>query len=94
MQLSFNPGLTLTSFRKTQQSSWHAIISITKNKSIKGMFRKSYPKLVLNKCILDYSQTKNNSCSLYRNKVDALLSDNFQIETRKWRADMEETAKS
>ena len=52
MQLFFNPGLTLTSFRKTQPSSWHAIISITKNKSIKGMFRKSYPKLVLNKCIL------------------------------------------
>ena len=72
MQLFFNPGLTLTltSSRKTQPSSWHAIISIMKNKSIKGMFRKSYPKLVLkNKCILDYGQTKNNSGSLYRNKL-------------------------
>ena len=59
MHLFFNPGLMLTSFRKTQPSSWNAIISIMKNKSRKGMFHKSYPKLVLkNKCILDYRHTK------------------------------------
>ena len=70
MQLFFNPGLRLTSFRKTQPSSWHAIISIMKKKSRKGMFHKSYLKLVLkNKCILDYSQTKKKSCSLYHNKL-------------------------